>query len=60
MVVVASRLQEFRQQLPLNSETAKLIDAGARIEEISEAAQKEGLTSLASMLFEAEQERGGV
>ena len=58
--VVASRLREFRQQLPPNSETAKLIDAGARIEEISEAAQKEGLTSLASMLFEAEQERGGV
>jgi hypothetical protein len=58
--VVASRLREFRQQLPPNSETAKLIDAGASIEEISEAAQKEGLTSLASMLFEAEQERGGV
>lgn len=54
---LASRLREFRQQLPPGCETARLIDAGARIEEISEAAQKEGLTSLATMLFEAEQEQ---
>jgi len=52
-----SRLQEFRQALPPGCETAKLIDAGARIEEIAEAAQKEGLTSLATMLFEEEQEQ---
>jgi hypothetical protein len=51
------RLLEFRKDLPPDCETAKLIDAGARIEEISEAAQKEGLTSLAIMLFEAEQEQ---
>lgn len=54
---VAARLKEFRQQLPAGCETAKLIDSGARLEEISEAAQKEGLTSLATMLFEAEQEQ---
>ncbi len=54
---VVARLKEFRQQLPSGSETAKLIDSGARLEEISEAAQKEGLTSLATMLFEAEQEQ---
>ena len=53
---VAGRLKEFRQQLPAGCETARLIDGGASLEEISEAAQKEGLTSLASMLFEAEQE----
>lgn len=52
-----SRLQEFRQGLPPTCETARLIDAGARIEDISEAAQKEGLSSLATMLFEAEQEQ---
>jgi len=55
--VVAERLKEFRQQLPATCETARLIDASASLEEISEAAQKEGLTSLASMLFEAEQEQ---
>jgi hypothetical protein len=52
-----SRLREFRQALPPGCETAKLIDAEARIEEIAEAAQKEGLTSLATMLFEEEQEQ---
>jgi hypothetical protein len=52
-----SRLLDFRKQLPPTCETVKLIDAGARLEEISEAAQKEGLTSLAIMLFEAEQEQ---
>ena len=56
--VLVARLQEFRRELPTDCETSRLIDAGARLEEISEAAQKEGLTSLASMLFEAEQEQG--
>lgn len=54
---LSERLHEFRQELPPGCETARLIDAGARLEEISEAAQKEGLTSLATMLFEAEQEQ---
>lgn len=54
---LTSRMQEFRRDLPPACETAKLIDSGARIEEISAAAQKEGLTSLATMLFEAEQEQ---
>lgn len=53
---LARRLQDFRQELPADCETARLIDAGAAIEEISEAAEKEGLNSLATMLFEAEQE----
>lgn len=56
---VAGRLAEFRRQLPPACATARLIDAGAGIEEISEAAQKEGLTSLATLLFEAEQEQDG-
>lgn len=57
-VSLAERLKEFRQNLPHGCETARLIDAGARLEEISEAAQKEGLTSLVALLVEAEQERG--
>jgi len=52
------RLREFRKELPSNSETSRLIDAGARLEDISAAAAKDGLTSLVSMLFEAEQECG--
>ncbi len=56
---VARRLREFRREMPASCETARLIDAGARLEEISEAAQKEGLDSLVAMLFEAEQEQGG-
>lgn len=52
-----SRLKEFRSQLPNDSQTARAIDRGARLEEISEAAQAEGLTSLAAMLMEAEQEQ---
>lgn len=51
---IAERLKEFRQGLPPAFETARLIDAGA----ISEAAEKEGLNALASMLFEVEQEQG--
>lgn len=53
---LASRLREFRSQLPADSATAQAIDRSASIEEISECAQQEGLTSLTAMLFEAEQE----
>ncbi|PKO50168.1 MAG: hypothetical protein CVU28_13510 [Betaproteobacteria bacterium HGW-Betaproteobacteria-21] len=53
---LASRLREFRSQMPAESATAQAIDRGATIEEISEAAQEEGLSSLTAMLFEAEQE----
>jgi len=53
---INERLKDFRLQLPANSETARLIDSGASLEEISEAAQKEGLDSMAAMLLEAEQE----
>ncbi len=56
---IEARLREFRQQLPGGSETARLIDARASLEEISEAAQQEGLDSLASLLFEAEREADG-
>lgn len=55
---LAERIKEFRQGLPPGCETARLIDAGASLEEISAAAEKEGLNALASMLFEAEQEHG--
>lgn len=55
---IAERLKEFRQGLPAVCETARLIDAGAGLEEISEEAEKEGLNGLASMLFEAQQEQG--
>jgi hypothetical protein len=57
--IIAERLREFRQEIPAASETARLIDAGARLEEISEAAQKEGQDSLVALLFEAEQEQSG-
>jgi hypothetical protein len=50
------RIREFRAQLPADSETARAIDRQASIEDISEAAQQEGLSSLAALLFEAEQE----
>jgi hypothetical protein len=56
---VDERLREFRQELPAGCETARLIDASASIEEIAEAAQAEGLTSLATLLFEAELEQSG-
>ena len=55
---LAERIKEFRQGLPPGCETARLIDARAGLEEISEAAEKEGLNALTSMLFEAEQEQG--
>ncbi len=50
---LADRLKEYRQNLPADCETARLIDAGARLEDISEAAQQEGLASLVAMLVEA-------
>lgn len=56
---VGERLREVRQTLPADCETARLIDGGASLEEISEAAQNDGLTALAAMLLEAEQEEGG-
>ena len=55
---VEARLREFRQDLPPDCKTARLIDAKASLEEISEAAESEGLHSLAAMLVEVEQERG--
>jgi hypothetical protein len=51
------RIREFRKQLPANSLTADGIDRGAPLEEISECAAAEGLTSFAAMLEEAEQEQ---
>lgn len=56
LACVRSRLIEMQSTLPTNSQTAKLISAGARLEEISEAAEEEGLVSIAAMLVEAEQE----
>lgn len=47
----------FRKNLPENSRTAAAIDRGATWSEISECAEEEGLHELASILFEAEQER---
>ena len=56
LACVRSRLVEAYQGLPPNSQTARLIEAAARLEEISEAAEVEGLVSIAAMLAEAEQE----
>jgi hypothetical protein len=58
LACVRSRLIEVYQGLPPNSMTAKLIASAARLEEISEAAQSEGLDSVTAMLAEAEQEGG--
>lgn len=55
--VVRGLLKEFRKDLPSTSEPARLIDSGATLEEISEAAEGEGLYSLAAMLAETEQEK---
>jgi hypothetical protein len=49
-------LQRFRNDLPMDSKTAKAIDKGASLTEISEYAEEEGLHQLASVLFEAQQE----
>lgn len=51
------RMREFRKQLPADSLTAGKIDQGAALEDISECAAGEGLTSFAAMLAEAEQEQ---
>jgi hypothetical protein len=56
LACVRSRLIELQSTLPTNCLTAQLISAGARLEEISEAAEEEGLASIAAMLAEAEQE----
>jgi len=50
-------LRAVRQSLPNHSRTAAAIDRGAAWEEISELAEEEGLHQLASVLFEAEQDR---
>ena len=49
-------IRSFRPELPPNSRTAKAIDQGASLEEISECAEEEGLHKLASILFEVQQE----
>ena len=54
--IVRSRLLEFRKDLPVSSQTAILIDAGAPLDLISENAEEEGLFSLVAMLVEARQE----
>ena len=54
---IRARLDELRQDLPAGSDTARLIDARAPLEEISEAATLEGLHSLAALLVESEQEQ---
>lgn len=56
LACVRTRLVEAYQDLPPASETAKLIATGARLEEISEAAQADGLHAIVAMLLEAEQE----
>ena len=50
-------IREARQDVPAGSKTAAAIDRGASWEEISELAEEEGLHQIASVLFEAEQER---
>lgn len=54
-------IRSFRHELPPSSKTAKAIDRGATLEEISNCAQEEGLHQLASVLFEVQQEdlKGG-
>lgn len=50
-------IRNARHDLPEGSKTAAAIDRGASWEEISEVAEEEGLHQIASVLFEAEQER---
>lgn len=50
-------LQTFRQDLPDSSLTARAIDRGSVLEEISQAAAMERIHQLAAILFEAEQEQ---
>lgn len=49
-------IEAFRQELPGGSMTAKAIDRGAVLEEISQLATMERVHQLAAILFEAEQE----
>jgi hypothetical protein len=49
-------IRSFRHELPAGSNTAKAIDRGASLEEISECAEEEGLHLLAAILFEVQQE----
>lgn len=49
------RIHEFRKHLPATCATAEAIDRMAPWTEISQAAQREGLFELASLVFEAEQ-----
>jgi len=49
-------LQAFRHDLPDSSLTARAIDRGALLEEISQAAAMERVHQLAAILFEAKQE----
>lgn len=51
-------LQSFRADLPRDSATARAIDAGAAIEEISACASAEGIHALAGALFELLEEGG--
>ena len=51
-------LQAFRSDLPNTSLTARAIDAGAAIEDISACASAEGLHALAGALFELLEEGG--
>lgn len=55
--LIDSQIRQLRAQLPNESKTAKTIDRQATWEEISEAAQEEGLGGFAGTLFEAEQEQ---
>ena len=57
--LINKQILQLRAKLPDGSRTAKAIDRGATLEEISESAQEEGLSNLAATLFEAEQEKGG-
>ena len=49
-------IEAFRHDLPNGSLTAKAIDRGAVLEEISQLATMERVHQLAAILFEAEQE----
>lgn len=55
--VVRERLATYRADLPDSSRTAKAIDGGAPLGEISECAEAEGLHELTAVLFEAQQQR---
>jgi hypothetical protein len=55
MFNIRSLLQQFRQNLPDTSETARLIDIRAGLDDITETAEGEGLFSLIKLLTEAQQ-----